>query len=255
MPWTECENLHLLVGSIHSTSRLANATLGCTRSLLRFLQLDDDNPMSSPPVQHAASFGARSLSVQSPGIVSGVSYCIRFSGKVRGGTYHRGMSRLEDVSAKWRESKQAATDCWPIAREEPVNDLQKRTWQHVTGHFYTQTRSARKPSAPITPKFPTAAGWNAIAPAKSSEEERPYTGRVMLNLMPPGPASPRFSMPEAAANVNVPGAATATGRPLFPRYLNNKPEAGRFDHLPPPWGPRIGADSDNIQRRWPTLAS
>ena len=216
-------------------------------SALRAVMVD------SPPVTHAASWGARSLSVQSPGTLSAVNHSMRLSGGTRGGTYRSGMPPLEDISARWRRSENAKTDCWPTPREENAKSHSLNgTWGHICGFFYNESRSLPTNSQPPTvPTFPApsprAAAEKPLAPV-------PYTGRVVLTLMPPGPASPRFMMPDIVAQVNVPGAATPTGRPLQPRYLNNLPPKDRFDHLPPPWGPALTADADKIARRWPTIA-
>ena len=204
--------------------------------------------MSSPPITHAASHGNRTMSIQSHDLVhGGISHCIKISGDAQANMYmyHSGMRPLEDISARWRQNGASATSCWPTARDDTVvAQRPKGTWQHITGNFYTT--STANDASPRSPR--TMASQLQATPS-------PYTGRVMLNLVLPGPASPRFLMPATAASVNVPGAASATGRPLLPRYLNNRPEAGRFDHLPPPWGPKIASGADNIQRRWPTMAA
>ena len=209
--------------------------------------------VDSPPVLHAASWGPRSLSVQSPGTVSAVNHSMRLSGGARGGIYRSGMPPLEDISARWRQSENAMTGCWPTHRDEnAVDQTQTGAWGHICGFFYNESRSLSNSQQPTVPTFPATSpritASKPLAPV-------PYTGRVMLSLMPPGPASPRFMMPEIAAQVNVPGAATPTGRKnLRPRYLNHLPPKDRFDHLPPPWGPALTADADNIARRWPTSA-
>lgn len=206
--------------------------------------------MSSPPIRHASSWGHRSLSVQSHGMVSGVSHCMKTSGDRPCTAYYSGMKPLEDISTKWRQLTSSSTNCSPTPRDDLISfSVPKATWQHITGHFYREATPPAPARNVKAPSFPTARVEAESVPATA----RPYTGRVVLNLMPPGPASPRFLMPETA-QVNVPGAAAPTGRALFPRYLNNMPEAGRFDHLPPPWGPKIAQDADNILRRWPTMA-